>query len=493
MIAADVIELAYTGLLDAEWYSAAYSGRLGDGVDALVHFCNGGWVSGLNPSFYFDTNYYLDMYADVRVAKVNPLIHYLRHGDRENREVSLHFDPKWYRRHYAVQQGASCLGDYLESRKGRNPTNPNPAFDIGWYLGSYPDVAEAGHDPFEHYCRWGVREGREPSEEVATIRRSGLFDAEYYLATQPDVRMCGIDPVYHFCAYGWRLAQRRPSRQFDVAWYLGEYEDVRLSGENPLLHYGRVGRSEGRLPCPSPPTPLARKSQKRVIADDPVAQELDWGGRDCLSDIDKIGMSELMDESYYLLHSPDVRISGLQPLDHFCRYGWQEGRRPNPYFDPHWYRSTYMEASDDKNPLIHYITVGQPNRFRPIIYFDPEFYSRQIGEKGCDRLLSHFLRHRRSQRHSPVEAFDVAWYSRAYATDIGPNRDPFAHYLRVGISRDVDPSPTFDAGQYRRASMGVPPQPAPRESGGAAGERLQKELRNPLVHFLTSTFHRHQQ
>lgn len=44
-------------------------------------------------------------------------------------------------------------------------------FDEAWYLQRYPDVAAAGMDPVEHYCRHGAAEGRNPS---------GLFDTVYY-------------------------------------------------------------------------------------------------------------------------------------------------------------------------------------------------------------------------------------------------------------------------------------------------------------------------
>ena len=37
--------------------------------------------------------------------------------------------------------------------------------------------------------------------------------------------------------------------------------------------------------------------------------------------------------------------AGIDPVAHYCRYGWQEGRFPNPYFDPAW----YLQSNSDKN------------------------------------------------------------------------------------------------------------------------------------------------
>ena len=31
----------------------------------------------------------------------------------------------------------------------------------------------------------------------------------------------------------------------------------------------------------------------------------------------------------------------LDPLLHFYRFGWREGRKPNRYFDPAWYLQNY--------------------------------------------------------------------------------------------------------------------------------------------------------
>ncbi|WP_386083030.1 glycosyltransferase [Vreelandella sp. F11] len=40
-------------------------------------------------------------------------------------------------------------------------------FDADWYLAAYPDVAQAGIDPWEHYLRHGVKEGRLPRRNRA--------------------------------------------------------------------------------------------------------------------------------------------------------------------------------------------------------------------------------------------------------------------------------------------------------------------------------------
>ena len=44
-------------------------------------------------------------------------------------------------------------------------------FDVAWYLDSYPDVADSGLDPIEHYLTIGAAKGYNPHP---------LFDTGFY-------------------------------------------------------------------------------------------------------------------------------------------------------------------------------------------------------------------------------------------------------------------------------------------------------------------------
>lgn len=90
---------------------------------AASHFEQNGWREGRNPNSTFDTKGYLDAYADVKAAGVNPLTHYHQYGWSE----------------------------------GRDPTK---AFDSSSYLAAYSDVAAAKIDPMQHFLQFGLYEGR---------------------------------------------------------------------------------------------------------------------------------------------------------------------------------------------------------------------------------------------------------------------------------------------------------------------------------------------
>jgi len=69
-----------------------------------------------------------------------------------------------------------------------------------------------------------------------------------------------------------------------------------------------------------------------------------------------IWQSGLFDPQYYLLNNPDVRKADMDPLWHFVKIGWKEGRKPSENFDTSLYLEKNKDLqSKDINPLIHYI------------------------------------------------------------------------------------------------------------------------------------------
>jgi hypothetical protein len=50
-------------------------------------------------------------------------------------------------------------------------------------------------------------------------------------------------------------------------------------------------------------------------------------------------------ESWYLARNPDICAAGVDPLDHFCRYGDRELRLPGPLFDSRTYVATWSDVA----------------------------------------------------------------------------------------------------------------------------------------------------
>ncbi len=73
-----------------------------------------------------------------------------------------------------------------------------------------------------------------------------------------------------------------------------------------------------------------------------------------------IKRSRLFDPEYYLLNYPDVRRADIDPLKHFVKYGWKEGRNPSKNFNVNFYFTAHPDVKiSEKNPLFHYIRYGK--------------------------------------------------------------------------------------------------------------------------------------
>lgn len=73
-----------------------------------------------------------------------------------------------------------------------------------------------------------------------------------------------------------------------------------------------------------------------------------------------IAQSGWFDASWYLSTYPDVAANNKDPIEHFLKFGVQEGRNPHPQFDCLWYINQYPDVAEQGiNPLLHYIKFGQ--------------------------------------------------------------------------------------------------------------------------------------
>lgn len=72
-----------------------------------------------------------------------------------------------------------------------------------------------------------------------------------------------------------------------------------------------------------------------------------------------IRKSGLFDVGFYLSSYPDVRISDIDPIEHYVMVGANEGRNPSSNFNTGFYLSSYEDVKNSNlNPLVHYILHG---------------------------------------------------------------------------------------------------------------------------------------
>ena len=159
----------------------------------------------------------------------------------------------------------------------------------------------------------------------------------------------------------------------------------------------------------------------------------------------------LLDSAYYLSSYPDVHASGLDPVYHYCNFGWREGRKPNPYFDGAWYTQQNPDVlAADMNPLLHYVRHGDHEGRRPVPVFDTAWYrvAYQIAPDGL--ALAHFLTHRHGARALPSPELFFVLHTNPYAELAASGSDPFVAFA---ASTSTTSAISVEANIIRRSGL----------------------------------------
>ena len=170
-------------LFNKKWYMKTY--LKGQQTDPIRHYLSEGWQKGYNPSDKFDTKFYLSRYPDIARAGINPFLHYLRKGKNEGRQPKAPELSLWQK----ISTGNKLANKSTEYRT----IYKSGLFDEKWYLKQYPEVAETGMEPLQHYLEIGWKESKNPSEK---------FDTIFYLKNNPDILRAGVSPLKHYVLFG---------------------------------------------------------------------------------------------------------------------------------------------------------------------------------------------------------------------------------------------------------------------------------------------------
>lgn len=156
--------------------------------------------------------------------------------------------------------------------------------------------------------------------------------------------------------------------------------------------------------------------------------------------------SKYFDKKWYLKINNDVKISGIDPIDHYLNYGWKEGRNPSNKFNTNEYLKLNVDvANADINPLLHYEKYGK-------------YENRKIG-KSIKQNSDIFL-------IKKSKYFNRRYYLSTYK-DVKKNKiDPALHYLEIGWKEGKNPSKYFNTNEYLELNKDI----------AAAGI-------NPLLHY----------
>lgn len=358
---------------DPEYYEIIYPEYKKSYGLPLLHYMREGWKNGANPSPLFNTAFYLSSCEDALKSGESPLEHYENVGKSKGfacfPEKVKGEAPEWLYRHLVD------IGYYLAVKAG--------IFDQEYYQKAYPDSA-AFASPLAHYRNIGWKEGRKPSKyfepkawtgvgnagapacdpvllavggskwDLNKIRclvdgsfkreviRAGLFDPEYYSMINPEFAEDKKDGFLHYMLLGWRQGQN-PSSKFNTRYYAQQH--TCNEEENPFWHYVGIGLKKG---LPALPMFENFASLPEYIQEHIGNIAGYW-----------LKKTDLFDGSWYLAEYPDVHSLGINPLDHYRKFGFRENRNPNRYINCRKYLKDYLNNNNNQCAIWHYLIHGR--------------------------------------------------------------------------------------------------------------------------------------
>ncbi len=132
-----------------------------------------------------------------------------------------------------------------------------------------------------------------------------------------------------------------------------------------------------------------------------------------------VSRSNIFDRRWYLEQNPDIAKAGVDPILHYLRHGWLEGRDPNAFFNTRWYLSSYPDvAAARMNPLVHFLLHGAGEGRSPGPKFNAGIfapYQRAGGDVRRNPLYGFMRREAAAQQasllYSPVISFVMPVYN----------------------------------------------------------------------------------
>ncbi len=151
----------------------------------------------------------------------------------------------------------------------------------------------------------------------------------------------------------------------------------------------------------------------------------------------------------YLVRHPDVKAAGMDPLDHYLRFGEAETRSPMSLFDAPFYLSQLGEGERRRAaraPFTHYLLHGEAMGHHPHAFFDPAFCALSLGDADDGRsMIARYLDATATVR--PHMFFDPAHYLRTTPITL-PGGGLLTHFMTVGLAAGLSPHPLIEVERF---------------------------------------------
>lgn len=210
-----------------------------------------------------------------------------------------------------------------------------------------------------------------------------------------------------------------PAALFGAKFYREAHPEVAASGEDAWEHYVRVGRSEGLVPSKGAELLHDAIRARAEVSDTPMA---DLVGLAPASAHHQIRTGRLHERLRWCVH-PRLYVAQLPAGDELG---------PDPDVD---------------SVLTHFLAHGVHEGLRVSAFYHPDFYAEQLRERGLEvdagvDPFFHWLTVGWSQEIVPTPLFDPVVYQEQQPRAVHHDAWSFVHYLRTGCYRaGVIPSP----------------------------------------------------
>jgi glycosyltransferase involved in cell wall biosynthesis/GT2 family glycosyltransferase len=314
-------------------------------------------------------------------------------------------------------------------------------FDHGYYSKVYPDVPTDRENALDHFLTQGMWENRNPN---------AFFQAKLY-ADRYEMAGENHNPTYHYVKHGRKEQRKVPTiyprdslqlvlAEFDFAHYRAEYSEIIGAADDALLHFATEGWRQLFNPAPWFST-LEYLATNPGIVDrglDPFEHYIRYGrsekrkiarptGREFIILKKQIRQIEgYFQPEYYTQKYPSVDFSKLKPAHHFLIAGWRRGWDPNANFSTTAYLASYPDVRNaGVNPLIHYLEAGRSEGRQP----------------------NHCV------RDAIADEFDATYYL-SQKPSLG-GLSALEHFVAFGCREGLDPNPSFSSTHYARLNPDV--------------------------------------
>ncbi|MET4578986.1 glycosyltransferase [Ottowia thiooxydans] len=120
---------------------------------------------------FFDDDYYL---RQISESPSDPFAHFVATGDAQELDPSPYFNTNFYKNEYPdwnANGERTALENFIAHEQAGSYRKPHPLIDPNDYIETYPDLSTAKVQPSLHYVMYGDGEGRSPSR---------LFNSNFY-------------------------------------------------------------------------------------------------------------------------------------------------------------------------------------------------------------------------------------------------------------------------------------------------------------------------